>query len=351
MSVIEPYSALALQMRCDAVNQCSDAAQARDQMMRSIGRCEQLIRGSTGFVETFAGETVRLVVLPEYFLSGFPMGESAERWLSYACLDPAGPEYEALGQVAQDCRVFLSGNVYESDPNFPGLYFQASFILSDSGERILCYRRLISMFAPTPHDVLDRYLDCYGEDSLFPVVDTPLGRLACIASEEILYPEIARALALRGAEVICHSSSEIGSRLSTPKNIAKQARAYENMAYVVSANSAGIENIPFPAVSTDGHSQVVDFKGRIVSEAAQGESMVAYAEIEIERLRRVRRKPAMTNLLARQRLDLFQATYADAIYPPNNLIDVDGGLKAVARSHFKQTQQEAFAELKLRGVI
>ena len=30
----------------------------------------------------------------------------------------------------------------------------------------------------TPHDVLDRYVDHYGRDALFPVADTPLGRLA-----------------------------------------------------------------------------------------------------------------------------------------------------------------------------
>ena len=114
---------------------------------------------------------------------------------------------------------------------------QTSFIISDSGDVILRYRRLISMFAPTPHDVLDAYLDHYGDDALFPVADTPLGKLACVASEEILYPEITRALALQGAELICHSSSEIGGPRATPKNIAKQARAYENMLYVVSANS------------------------------------------------------------------------------------------------------------------
>ena len=104
---------------------------------------------------------------------------------------------------------------------------------------VLRYRRLLSMFAPSPHDVWDRYLDHYGLEGVFPVADTEIGRLAAIASEEILYPEIARALAFRGAEVFVHSSSEIGSPLGTAKDVAKRARAWENMAYVVSANTAG----------------------------------------------------------------------------------------------------------------
>ncbi len=351
MSTSSTWAAVALQMRCDAINRCATAEDARAQMLRSVQRCGDLIQGTRAFVGTFSGDQVRLVVLPEYFLSSFPMGDTPDRWLAYACLADDGPEYEALSQVAQQNGVYLSGNVYESDPHFPGLYFQASFIISDSGERVLRYRRLVSMFAPTPHDVLDRYLDVYGADSLFPVVDTELGRLACVASEEILYPEITRALALNGAEVICHSSSEVGSPLATPKNIAKQARAYENMLYVVSANSAGIEGIPFPAASTDGHSQVVDYKGRPLAEAGSGESMCAVAEIDIAALRRTRAKPAMTNLLARQRLDLFQETYRKEHYPANNLLDEAGELRQPGRAHYLDTQAQVIADLQARGVI
>ena len=104
------------------------------------------------------------------------------------------------------------------------------------------------MFAPTPHDVWDQYLDIYGLEAVFPVAETEIGRLACIASEEILYPEIARCLMMRGAEVFLHSSSEAGSVQLTHKDIAKRARAIENMSYVVSANSAGISGICCPSL-------------------------------------------------------------------------------------------------------
>ena len=107
------------------------------------------------------------------------------------------------------------------------------------------------MFAPTPYDVLDKYLDVYGSESLFPVIDTPIGRIGAVASEEILYPEITRVLALKGAELICHSSSEVASPALTPKNAAKVARAAENHVYVISANSTGIQDIDLPSHSVD----------------------------------------------------------------------------------------------------
>lgn len=345
------YTALALQLNCHAVNRCDGVEAARARMHRNLDHVADRVQGSRLFLQAFGGAAPRLVVLPEYFMTSFPMGESIEAWKGRACIEIDGPEYERLGKIAQDNGLYLSGNAYELDAHFPELYFQTSFIIDDRGEVILRYRRLVSMFAPTPHDVLDAYLDHYGADSLFPVADTPLGRLACVASEEILYPEITRALALKGAEVICHSSSEVSSNLVTPKNVAKQARAYENMVYVVSANTAGVRDISLPEFCVDGHSQVVDFKGRVLSEAAFGESLNGNGEIHIDQLRAARSKPAMTNLLARQRLELFQSTYAGTpVHPANGLLQ-DGKVRVPDRGWFAETQAAVIAALRARGVI
>ena len=346
---VQPYAALALQVRCHAVNECRSAGEARARMREAIERCDGFIGGSKRFVETYSGDTVRLVVLPEYFLSGFPRGESVEEWQARACLRPDGDEYRLLGEAARTNDVWLAGNAYETDSHFPELYFQTSFIIDPTGECKLRYRRLISMYSPTPHDVLDRYLEIYGEQALFPVLNTELGRLACVASEEILFPEICRALALNGAEVICHSSSEMGSPRVTPKNTAKRARAFENLAYIVSANSGGISGIRFPAESTDGHSQVVDFRGNVLAEAGPGNSMCAFAEVDIESLRRARGKPAMNNMLARQRLELFQNVYADpGIYPANTLLE-GGGNAVPGRAFYIEKLREAIRRLRNRS--
>ncbi|MEM1411817.1 MAG: nitrilase-related carbon-nitrogen hydrolase [Pseudomonadota bacterium] len=345
------YTALALQLNCLAVNRCADVAAARARINASIDHVADRVHGSKLFLTAFDGSAPALVVLPEYFLTSFPMGESIEAWKAMACIDPDGPEYERLGKIAQDNGVYLAGNAYENDPHFPTLYFQTSFIIDDSGDVVLRYRRLVSMFAPTPHDVLDAYLDHYGADGLFPVADTALGRLGCVASEEILYPEITRALALRGAEVICHSSSEVSSNLVTPKNIAKQARAYENMVYVVSANTAGVRDIALPEFCVDGYSQVVDHKGRVLAEAAGGESLAGNAELQLDTLRAARAKPAMTNLLARQRLELYAPTYAGApVHPANGLLE-DGEVRVPDRAWFMRVQAEVIEALKDRGVI
>lgn len=348
MSNPQPYIALALQTACFAVNDAAAPAIARERMMASIARIRAQVLAS----KRFAGQDVRLVVLPEYFMTGFPMGETASVWAEKAALEIDGPEYHALGEIARAADVFLAGNAYEQDPNFPGLYFQASFLIEPAGNVVLRYRRLVSLFAPSPYDVYDRYVGIYGKDALFPVVDTEIGRIAAIASEEILYPEIARAHALRGAEVFIHSSSEVSSPLATPKNIAKQARAIENLAYVVSANSASIEGIAIPASSTASGSKVIDFRGLVLAEAGYGESMVAYAEIDVEAQRRYRRRPGMPNMLSRQPTALWAEAYGDVpVQPRNSLLDDSGAVITPDPAWYAARQRRVIEGLADKGVI
>lgn len=337
------YRAVALQTACHAVNAAPSAAESRRQIRQAIERLGEQVLATRRLL----GPDLRLVVLPEYVLTGHPLAETFPQWIERAVLAPDGEEWRLLGEISRTAGVYLCVNAYESDGHFPGLYFQASVVLDPKGDAILRYRRLNSMYAVTPHDVMDRYLAVYGEDSLFPVVRTEIGVLAAVASEEILFPEVARCLAMRGAEVILHSSSEISSALQSPKNVAKLARAVENGVYVVSANTAGLHGTGLPPLSGDGGSKIVDHRGLVLAAAAQGESMAANAEIDLGALRRFRSRPAQDNLLARQRFDLYARSYAThSFYPPNTVTD-----QVESREHFAATQRDVIARLKSRGVL
>lgn len=306
-------------------------------MLQTIERIEKQIAASIGL----AGRDTLLVVVPESFLTGFPMAETIDEWREKAALDIDGNIYEALGAMVQRQQIYFSGNAYEQDPFFPELYFQTSFILGPNGDVLLRYRRLNALHTPTPHDVWELYIDAYGYDSLFPVVKTNIGNLACIASEDILYPEVARCLSMRGAELLLHSTSDVSSPQPTQRSVAKLARAAENMAYVISANSAGIANSPLPADSNNGNSIIVDPKGRVLAEAGYGESMAANADIDLVALREFRQRPAAANLLARQRLELYSESYAkNTIYPPNTLLN-----HPADRQHVTRVQQEVIKKM------
>lgn len=349
---IQRYAALALQIDTVCVNDCSSTAAARERMGESIRRIRRAVAGSNAFLRQYNGAPARLVVLPEYFLTGFPMGESIAEWREKAALQPDGPEYKALGEIARDMDIYLAGNAYEVDPNFPELYFQCCFIIDPAGEVILRYRRLVSLSAPTPYDVWDRYLELYGMDGVFPVADTPLGRLAAIASEEIQYPEIARCHVMRGAELLIHPTSEVGSPMLTSKEIARRARACENLAYVVSANSARLDRIAIPAASATGMSKIIDYKGNVLAEAAAGgESMVASATIDIEALRAARRMTGLTNMLVRQPFQLYADSYAQTVFHPANLLLRDGRARMPEKGELAGWQRADIERLAKDGRI
>ena len=340
------YRALALQTTCRAVNACTGVEDAAALVADNIARVGRQIRASKAFV----GQDLKLVVLPEYFATSYPLGDTIPGWAAKGSFAMDGPEYEQLGRIAQDNGVYLCANAYERDPHFPDLYFQSSVVIDEAGNQVLRYRRLISLYAPSPHDVWDRYLDVYGIDGVFPVADTPLGRLACIASEEILYPEVARALGMRGAEVFLHSTSEVGSPEPTPKDIAKRARAIENMAYVVSANTAGISGVDIPLGSADGMSKIVDDQGRVLAVAGMGESMVANAELDIGGLRRRRLRPGMGHFHSRLPRAAIDAGLAAAALAPNALLDGDA-VRIPQRADFAKRQQATIDALRSAGVL
>lgn len=309
-STPSPYLALALQVPTCPVAGLGDRPSVRAQMAANVGAIAVALEAAVPRLAESHGLPVRLVVLPEYVLTGAPASGTFAEWRSLACLEIGGSEYATLAALASRNGLFLAGNAYEADPHFPELYFQCSFVLDPAGETVLRYRRLISLYSPSPYDVWERYLDIYGLAGVYPVADTSIGRIAAVASEEILYPEIARCHVMRGAEILVHSTSEMGSPRSTAKELARQARAVENLAYVVSANTAGVPGTGLPARSSTGMSKVVDFEGRILAEAPPGgASVAAHGVIDIASLRDRRRRGGLANTVSRLPLQAFAASY------------------------------------------
>jgi predicted amidohydrolase len=342
------YSALALQTRCDAVNQDTTKEAARARMAAAIARVSSQIGAAKGFLKGFNGYDLKLVVLPEYWMTSFPLGETREQWQDKAAIDMQGADADFIAAIAHKHGIFLCSNHYENDPHFPDLYFQANVVYDPTGNVVLRYRRMISLYTPSPYDVWDRYLDAYGIDGVFPVAATEIGTLGSVASEEILYPEIARMSVLKGAEILLHPTSEVASPNLTPKHISKMARAVENIAYVVSANSAGIYGTPVAANSTDGMSIVLDWYGRTLAEAATGETFNANAILDVGALREARRKTGMTNTLSRLPLAAFAPTYSGPALAPANKTS-DG--KMIERGEVLSRQAAVIEDMGRRGIL
>lgn len=312
------YYVMAMQRRTTPVNGMG-VSEARQSIKASIERMKEQVLLARHWMPS-----CRLIVLPEFTLTGAPlMGETIAEWTEKAAIDPEGAEFDTIRSIAQEADVYLAGHAYESDKHFPGMFFAATWLISPTGERLLSYRRLHSSITPSPYDVWDKYLDVYGIDGVLSVAQTELGGIAVIPCQEIVFPELSRCLALRGAEVLLHPTSEVGGPMLKKHDIARRARAIENGMYVVSANSAGYANSLF-GDSADGGSEVIDYLGSLIVKAGQGESLIANCELDLGGLRRARNRANVENLLSRTKAQMWAQEYArHDLDRPNSLASSD----------------------------
>lgn len=302
---MQPYNAIALQLPVFTLPDASRVADSRSAILHNIERLRRRIHEAKSWI----GDSLQLVVTPEFLLTGFPARHSSGQWLEAACFDFPGREYDRLSEIALEMNIHLAGNAYERDPHFPELYFQTSYLIDPTGECVLRYRRLNTMWSASPHHVWSEYISLYGEDSLFPVANTAIGNFGAVASEEVLFPEVTRSLAMRGAEIFLHSTAEYSSPLGSPKETCKIARAIENAAYLISANVSGFVSEDGVVENLQGHSLIADPQGRLLAKAGVGDQTMTYASIDLTAVRSLRKRTGMENLLSRQCFTLYRSTF------------------------------------------
>ncbi len=313
--MIQPWTATCVQVINRTVNHARNREEAMEIVHRSLDRWEILILGGIAPGQARPNNPNQLVLFPEFALQGFPILESTDEWIEKACFQIPGPETERLQKIAQQHRLFIAANSYESDADWPDIYFNCSYLIDPAGDIILKYRRINTLHSVSPHDVMDRYLDMYGIEGTFPVADTVLGKIAMMPCAEIMYPEAARAFMMRGAEVILHPTSDSGAIDLWAWESAKRVRAAENMLYLVSCNAGGSSGGAIPEGFNMGHSKIYDYNGRLLGESGgPGETVLPSATIDIEALRRDRTDCLTYNRILSQRHDIYRAVYEAALF-------------------------------------
>ena len=311
--MIDPWRAVCMQVYTHILNRVDNRHDAMEIVNKSLLRWSELVSSLPK-----SGDKM-LILFPEFSLQGFPIHENTEEWIKKACFEIPGPETEKIQNMAQNNKCFIGANSYEKDKDWPGRYFNTSYLIDDSGEIILKYRRINTVHACSPHDILDQYLDKYGIEGMFPVVKTCLGNISMMPCGEIMFPEASRALAFRGAEVILHPTSDYGADDNWSWQSAKKVRASENMLYLISSNSAGMPDALRGIYDIAGGSKIFDWEGRVLSQGpSPGESLRCSALIDVEALRKVRNKSSGFNRLAQARPEAYKKIYDNSHFYPVN---------------------------------
>lgn len=276
---------------------------------RMIDMIDSAIIGSGPFLP------VRLVAFPE-FAHAAPVYATVDELRRHLAVEVPNEHTERLAAKAREHDIHIqSGTMIEVDPRWPGVVFNTTCLIGPGG--ILYKYRKVNPWLPfevhaSPHDI-EGY-----DEPLFPVADTPIGRIGCAICYDWLFPEATRQLAANGAEVLVRVSAYMDPWGATePMNwwtVVNRCRALENTAYVVAANQ-GASLRHYPPYSWPGGSQVVDFDGRVLAEASPGPGeRIVVAPIDISALRHERASRTGHRMLDHLRTEAYPV-YGTRRYP------------------------------------
>ncbi len=202
-----------------------------------------------------------LVVLTELCTTGYAF-QDREELSSAAELIPEGESTSTLIQVAKKINAYLVAGIAELE----GDKFYNSAILVGPDGYIGKYRK-IHLFKEEKDLFMPGDLDF----PVFEVREVKIGIMICF---DWIFPEAARVLALKGAEIVCHPSNLV---LPYAFDVMR-ARAIENRVFVITSSRAGEER----GLSFQGKSQIVSPDTSVIARSGKEEEEVKVVDIDID---------------------------------------------------------------------
>lgn len=223
-------------------------------------------------VRQAAGRGARLVVFPELAFSPFfpqrPAGGPAPLELAE---EVPGPTTEAFSALARDLGVVIVLNLYERAADRA---FDSSPVIDANGRLLGVTRMLHIAEMPGFHEQ-----GYYAPgDRGMPVYATAAGRLGVVICYDRHYPEVMRALALRGAEiVVVPQAGAVGEWPEGLFEAEMRVAAFHNGYFTALVNRVGREE----PLEFGGGSFVCDPHGQVMARAPAGEAHILYADCDL----------------------------------------------------------------------
>jgi predicted amidohydrolase len=236
------------------------------QMEPRLGEPERNLEACLARLEEAAAAGCALLVLPECAFSGY-MFESPEE-AALSAEEIPGPASEALTESCRRLDLYCVAGVLERS----GELLHNTAVLAGPYGLVGRYRK-----THLPFLGVDRFTVPGNEAGVF---ETPIGRIGVEICYDLRFPELTRALALAGAELVAHPTNfPLPARFNT--EFITRARAAENRIYLLTANRVGRERW----AEFCGWSQIVDPSGRRLAEAGATEEALLVGEVDLEEAR------------------------------------------------------------------
>lgn len=219
-----------------------------------------------------------------------------------------GPSTEHFGALAKELNIVLVLSLFEK--RTAGLYHNTAVVIERDGSIAGKYRK---MHIPDDPAYYEKFYFTPG-DLGFEPIQTSVGRLGVLICWDQWYPEAARLMALRGAEVLIYPTA-IGwessdekteqTRQSDAWQLVQRGHAVANGLPVITVNRVGHEEDPSGqtnGIQFWGRSFVAGPQGELLLELGQSEEMTI-VDVDLVRSERVRR---WWPFLRDRRIDAFE---------------------------------------------
>ncbi|MBO4813661.1 MAG: carbon-nitrogen hydrolase [Muribaculaceae bacterium] len=197
--------------------------------------------------------------------------------------------------LAKDNQIVLVTSLFEKRAT--GLYHNTAVVFEKDGTIAGKYRK---MHIPDDPAYYEKFYFTPGDIGFEPI-DTSVGRLGVLVCWDQWYPEAARLMALRGAQLLIYPTAIGYESTDTPQEKKRQIDAWTtvqrghaiaNGLPVVTVNRCGIEDDPShqtQGIQFWGSSFVAGPQGEILYQASQDEETETIIEVSLERSEIVRR--------------------------------------------------------------
>jgi len=210
------------------------------------------------------------VVFPECAVTGYTVGSRDEAQALAQTLDG-----NAVQAIVRQCATLNVHSVVGALLAQGERLYNAALLIGPGG--------LIGAYlkAHLPCCGADRFID-RGEAG-FHVFDTAVGRIGMLICYDLRFPEAARTLALRGADIIALPTNWPTGAETAPEFVAR-ARAFENRVFVIACNRVGVER----GARYIGRSCIVAPDGRHLADASPNGEEIIFADIDPRQARNKR---------------------------------------------------------------
>jgi predicted amidohydrolase len=258
------------------------------------GDVEANVARAAALAEEAARGGARLVALPEYLQYRGP-----DAGFRASARPIPGPHSEVFCAVARRAGAWiLVGSVAESsgDPDRP---YNTSILVAPDGSIVARYRKVHLFDVAVERGPVDTESARVSPGDRPVVADVDGIRLGLSICYDLRFPELYRALALAGAEILAVPANFMERTGRDHWEVLLRARAIENAAYVLAPSQIGGPRGQ-PAF---GRSMVIDPWGTIVAQAPDNVTIV-HAELDLDRAAAIRRQ---IPVLANRRPDAYAA--------------------------------------------